>query len=132
MDTDLVLSALNKLTHSTPPVLLFIGLIALTYICRVAPIVPDRLIPRISLITAMVVYPLMAPAHPEEISYTMRFPIVGTMVRDELIALVVFSLAWAGHKYVLRWIEAKVSAKFTSRPADAALTPPDESGTNPP
>jgi len=124
MDFDFVVSAINRLTTSKPPVLLFCGLLALGYAIKLLGIAPSNWIPRINLAVAMVIYPLLAQAHPEDVM-SFKYPIIGEIIRDELIALVVFGISWAAHFYIGRKIEAKFAK---TEPLTGAV----DSGTKPP
>lgn len=119
-DFDLVLSAINRLATSTPPVLLFFGLLALGYVCKIIPPFPNKRIPMVNLIAAMILYPIISQSHLED-TYGYRFPWVGALVRDEIVALCVFALAWAFHAVALKRIEQLFFKK-----EDSALTTPDD------
>lgn len=143
MDIDLVLAALNKLTTSTPPVLLFVGLIGLGYIWKFIPIFPNSRIPMVNLIAALAIYPFIAKADLNE-TYSMRIPWVGALVRDEVVAICVFAASWLAHKWALRFIIDRFLPKAAMENGDTKffrkdpelpsvpLTPPSDSGTKTP
>lgn len=128
MDIDLVLAALSKIANSAPPALLFFGLIGFGYVLKVISIFPNSKIPLANLITALIIYPVIAHVHPHlEETYSMRWPLLGAFVRDEIVAIVIFSASWLMHRWGLRrWIDPKLFKN------DTPLTPAVDSGTKPP
>lgn len=143
-DFDLVLAALSKLTNSPPPALLFIGLIALGYVFKVVPSFPNNWIPRVNLITAMILYPLICRPDLNE-TYSMRWPWVGALVRDEIVAMIIFCASWLAHRAILKKFLDKFIPNSMNENGDTKffrpdtivtdpipLTPPPDSGTKPP
>lgn len=130
MDIDLVLAALSKLTNSPPPALLFIGLIALGYIFKIVPSFPNNWIPRVNLMVAIVLYPLICKADLEE-TYSMRIPWVGMIVRDEIVALTIFCASWLMHRVLLKRFVDKFLPNSTNDNGDTKFFRTDTIITSP-
>jgi hypothetical protein len=130
MDIDLVLAALSKLTNSPPPALLFIGLIALGYVFKIIPSFQNKWIPRVNLLVAIVLYPLICKSDLAE-TYSMRFPWIGALVRDEIVAMVVFCASWLMHRVVLKRFVDKFLPNSTNGNGDTKFFRTDEIITTP-
>lgn len=87
---------LNVLIGSTPEMLLIVGLICLGYVVKLIAAVPNKYIPRINLIVAMIVYPLISK--PGDQPNWIRFPVAAMLLK----AMILFAVAWVIHRAVLK------------------------------
>lgn len=105
--------------------LLFFGLIGLGYIWKFIPIFPNKRIPLANLLTAIVIYPFIAKSDLAE-TYSMRSPFIGALVRDEIVAICVFTVSWLVHRIILkRWID-KYIPQSTTETGDTKFFRKDE------
>jgi ABC-type anion transport system duplicated permease subunit len=87
---------MNVLLNSTPEMLLLVGLICLGYVFKVINAIPNKYIPRLNLIIALIVYPLIAI--PGNQPPSIKYPLVAV----EIKAVAIFAIAWIIHAVVLK------------------------------
>ena len=115
---------MNVLLNSTPEMLLLVGLIALGYVFKVVNPIPNKYMPRLNLIIALIVYPLVAL--PGNQPPSIRYPLVAV----EIKAVAIFAIAWLIHAVVLKKLIDKYmpvneagDTKFVVKPIEVKEDP---------
>ncbi len=100
MNYDAIKDFIEQLQSATPEMAMVACLIALGYAFKFVPKLPNKFIPPILLVLAVIAYPMVADNG--KAPYTMRYPIV----RQAMTGVVIWFVAWAVHGLVLkRWVD---------------------------
>src|SRR3990167_1605090 len=86
--------------------LMALGCIAIGYVVRMLPGIPNKAIPYICIFAPLFIYPFLT--NPGRVSPDVQNPIV----RIELTALLIGVLAWILHDKVIAHVEDKLEQKF--------------------
>ena len=129
IDSDFFTALLTKIFTSQPPVFLGFALIALGYGLKLIVSVPNRLIPRVNYLVAMVVFPIIAK--PDPASLPQHYSDLAGIVRNVLGGVIIATVAWMAHAFLLKRIIDKHipvtvtgETKFFPKPPDSGTTPP--------
>lgn len=129
IDLDFFTALMTKVFASQPPVFLGIFLVALGYGLKLIASVPNRLIPRINYLVAMIVFPLIA--RPDPASLPQQFPQVAEVIRNGMGGVIIATVAWLAHAFILKRIidrfmpqNGEGETKFFPKPPDSGTKPP--------
>lgn len=129
IDWNFFTALMTKIFASQPPVFLGIFLIALGYGLKSLASVPNRFIPRINYLVAMLVFPLIAKPDPS--SLPQQLPELAGLIRNVMGGIIIATVAWVAHAFILRRFidrfmpqNGEGETKFFPKPPDSGTTPP--------
>ena len=99
---DFLNDAISQLLALGPEALLVLVVIALGYVLKRVPVIPNKVIPAACLLCGAMIYPLITS--PGKAPPDIRYPIV----REIMLGLLIGFIAWMIHNKLLKRIEDKL------------------------